>query len=566
MFYPSGKNKIHLLFTMTVLLFIAGQSGNSYAQGPAPDNFTIDPVNSIATWNVPDTSNSGELLGYMTFIDGNTIAIITDTVFDYGYFWYGSTHVAGVASVYNTGLSDTIEEEFVSEYLIPPTNLEGTETELHAYLSWDHPIYIENKKLNPDSIPANLLGYNIYRDGDSIDRVYYPTNEYWDDPVGPFIGTHNYSIKAVYLLIPYGFPGQTGNSGEEGPVEVIIASCCGLPFLDDFSSGTFTQWYDVYCDNWIINQNSGNPAPAAQFQAHDTLIDYFCGFETWDMGRDYEDIIIEMEFDLKLDDISASGTEYFKLFIHSPDTMYEAFQISNNGSFGWTHFVVDVSEFTRNNPDYTFYFAANGENGSNISNWLLDNIEARLYCPAPYDLIAELEPPYVHLEWQSPDTMSGGKNRELAGYHIYREENNSGEWDLLNENPIPETTYTDELDENAFYAYFVKVVFNISEAEICTSDSSNNAHVSAYAGMKEQTQQNGIRIYPNPAHEKIKVVSQWEIKSLQLINAMGKIIHRINNPGKNSINIALDGLTGGLYYLEVKGQHQHAVKKIMISP
>jgi hypothetical protein len=65
-------------------------------------------------------------------------------------------------------------------------------------------------------MPDNLLGYNVYRDGDFVAYTpqtpagdFVPQN-YVDEGLQP--GIYNYTVTAVYDLTPYGFAGETGES------------------------------------------------------------------------------------------------------------------------------------------------------------------------------------------------------------------------------------------------------------------------------------------------------------------------------------------------------------------
>ena len=82
-------------------------------------------------------------------------------------------------------------------------------------------------------------------------------------------------MTAVYDLTPYGFPGETGESMEEGPAKVMVDFCYDLEFMETWALGNFddNNWTDRRA-NWSINGQTGNPAPAAEFTWDPIQTDY----------------------------------------------------------------------------------------------------------------------------------------------------------------------------------------------------------------------------------------------------------------------------------------------------
>ena len=99
--------------------------------------------------------------------------------------------------------------------LYPPLNAGVDQVECCIYVHWQKP-------LTPTgTIPAGLIGYNVYRGGSFIN--YRPGEDslnYFD--CGIDYGTYTYSITAKYDLTPYGLPGQFGESSPAGPITIVF--------------------------------------------------------------------------------------------------------------------------------------------------------------------------------------------------------------------------------------------------------------------------------------------------------------------------------------------------------
>lgn len=77
-------------------------------------------------------------------------------------------------------------------------------------------------------------------------------------------------------------------------------------------------------------------------------------------------------------------------------------------------------------------------------------------------------------------------------------------------------------------------------------------------GFNENSLKNNIKVYPNPATEKINVESALEIK-LTITDLVGKII--IAESAVNSINVS--ALTPGIYFLNIKSGNEQSVVKFI---
>ena len=70
-----------------------------------------------------------------------------------------------------------------------------------------------------------------------------------------------------------------------------------------------------------------------------------------------------------------------------------------------------------------------------------------------------------------------------------------------------------------------------------------------------------LKLYPNPATDKIHISSKMPISGLALYDVYGKLILTREN---NTKSIDVSRLNSGVYFLEVSSSTQKAVKKVMV--
>lgn len=91
-------------------------------------------------------------------------------------------------------------------------------------------------------------------------------------------------------------------------------------------------------------------------------------------------------------------------------------------------------------------------------------------------------------------------------------------------------------------------IFNLTSAgsyDIFVSKSQNIAHIS-----DADSEENGIKIYPNPASENTKIVGT-NLTSVSVYSVEGKILFTINTHPASELDIPLQGLDAGIYFLQI---------------
>lgn len=80
------------------------------------------------------------------------------------------------------------------------------------------------------------------------------------------------------------------------------------------------------------------------------------------------------------------------------------------------------------------------------------------------------------------------------------------------------------------------------------------------AGVK-QNKVDGLRLYPNPTHDKIYINAKEMIESIRVLDLSGRVIEEFL-PNKNEIQLDLSGTENGMYIIEIKGKNTVSYEKI----
>lgn len=257
---------------------------------------------------------------------------------------------------------------------------------------------------------GNLVSYNLYRDDVVVANIPKTENEYWDVNLMP--ATYCYDITAVYDLTPYGFPGTTGESIKEGTACVDLFYGFELPFSEDFTTGQFDVNLWTVGQNWVMDGQAGNPMPSAKFKWDPLLNDYSSSLESFYINGASVNTTtpykIWLDFDVKLDDRTASTNEKLTVELWNGSSWSELKEYANNGDFDWTSEHINISGGAKNNV-FKVRFRANGTMTGDIFYWAVDNIHmyAEYVLNPPLNLVATSEPTTpkndIRLNWEVPD-------------------------------------------------------------------------------------------------------------------------------------------------------------------
>jgi hypothetical protein len=511
-------------------------------------------------------------IDFWVFLDEAVDGVTETTDWNYSPLWYGKTYTASVAAHYSSGLSAKDYYTFTCEYLFPPRNLEGSAPDNAAILVWDPPVELwpssssENPRSLDDGLPANLLGYNIYRDGIFIQYEDHSggmePQTYVDEQLEP--GTYRYAVTGVYDLSPYGFAGETAESAEEGPADVVVDYCYDLEFIETWSIGSFenNEWTSDG-SNWSVSGQAGKPAPSVEFRWDPILTNYAVALESYPLcAAGLTEGTIWLDFDMAMFVVQPTGEEMLLVQVWNWEskTWATVAEYSNaDGNIDWRKEHLDIREQAMDKV-FRIRFMATGVNSVNIRSWYIDNIHVYRTCEGPVNLSAEPAPGEgILLVWQFPDytNIEAGINpeeglRELAGINIYRSVD-GGDYVLITAVTDGDEYFIseDNLIAGSLYCFKVSAVWQ-SGTDLCESELSNEACV-IWTGIGDAPGQDisGINIYPNPAKDKIFITSKDEMKRVTIFNPAGQPVLDRAIQGK-SLELSATSLPPGIYPVHVE--------------
>ncbi|MBP6871325.1 MAG: carboxypeptidase regulatory-like domain-containing protein [Bacteroidales bacterium] len=263
-------------------------------------------------------------------------------------------------------------------------------------------------------LPENILGYNVYRDMEFVAYTAHTPQEeyvmqgYVDENLDP--GIYMYSVTAVYDLARYGFPGETGESMHEGPVEVVVDYCFELEFMETWSLGNFddNNWL-TDGSNWSINGQEGNPEPVAEFTWDPILTNYAVNMESFPLcAQGLTEGAIWLDFDLKLESVQPTGMEMMNVQVWNWDSkVWSTVATYSNvdGSFDWMSEHLNIKSQAMDKV-FKIRFQAAGANSLDILSWFVDNIHVYRACDGVTELTADVNDLQlaIELNWIGPTT------------------------------------------------------------------------------------------------------------------------------------------------------------------
>lgn len=445
--------------------------------------------------------------------------------------------------------------------LYPPLNLQGSAVECNSYLHWQKP------QMPDGTTPAGLMGYYIYRDGMMVTYIsgadylsYYDYNME--------TGTFSYTITANYDLAFYGIPGQFGESPPAGPVTIALNCCCSMPFYEPWDLGSFTyqNWQFVPAQgNWAMNTSQGNPAPSAVFNSTPAIQNYDVTMKSMSLQCEHWICAdIYLEFDYKLVDIATGGTEKLIVEYFMDNTWFTAVEVKNEGSTGWIHQKVDISQVC--GKTCRLGFKVTGPNSTNISNWSVDNIKLSPVCKGPASCNYIKTGNVITLFWQPPPCDNPAV---VAGYNVYRTLNATGlpPFIKLNNAMISSLEYNDAIPStisNAHYKYVITGVQKVIATNELLCEAPCDTLVVDYISGIKQLNNDAFDIYPNPAVDLINVKSSRAVESWELFDIIGTKVLQNKVEYLTDFSIPVGAIPSGIYLVRIKNAAGTFISKVTV--
>ncbi|MCX6250139.1 MAG: choice-of-anchor J domain-containing protein [Bacteroidetes bacterium] len=350
------------------------------------------------------------VLGYNFYLQNILLGFTSDTTFSIpeNDVQYGGNYTACVQAVYGSGSSSRICCPFTSNYLVPPTGLQGTGIQNSALLTWNKPV------LDTTSLPPpGLVGYYIYRGGLIHDSVMQPdTLHYYDYGLDP--GTYFYDITAKYDLASYGFPGQYDQSMKDGPDSVVINYGYLLPFLETWDQATFgyQNWiFDPDQGNWNISASEGNPPPCAVFSGDPPRLNYASALESSVLNAiGVNCATVWLDYDCRILNNTPAGTEKLSVGVYYNNIWHGIAEYKNDQDQNW--FPVHKNISAVSGKPFRIRFLAEGLNSAELQSWTIDNIHVYGISFPARDLSAGAEGVGIRLTWNPPKCTVGNPLNE----------------------------------------------------------------------------------------------------------------------------------------------------------
>ena len=229
---------------------------------------------------------------------------------------------------------------------------------------------------------------------------------YTDEAIPP--GIYQYGATALYDLTSLGYPGETGESMVLS-LECTVDYGHSLPFLETWDSGSFeTNLWITDSENWSVADQEGKPSPCARFSGEPGLENYLVALESYPFVADTITVgQFYIDFDLKLDDDTQSGTEELSIQVWNWESqIWNSVKIYSNvdGPYDWIGEHIDITEYSIASV-FKVRFLASGENSVNLNDWLIDNIYIYNTCNPPTNLQIQIDAVNegLLLQWDRPE-------------------------------------------------------------------------------------------------------------------------------------------------------------------
>jgi hypothetical protein len=263
------------------------------------------------------------------------------------------------------------------------------------------------------SAGSGLLGYNAYQNigGNDIAPPQYVPGP---DSLHTYFfnlnpGIQCFDVRAKYDLTAFGFTGTAESLNEiPGPACTDLIYGYPLPFWEPWNGGSLGYQGWTAGSNWSYTPAIGNPAPSANFTWQPILSNYTSSLTTPTIdASEWTCANIWLDFDYKLDDRNANGSELMDIDLMWGNKWYKKAELANNGTVNWTSQHIDIS--AAKGQGLKVRFRANGSNTQNILNWYIDNVHIYGICARPVSLNNTQSHDTINLTWSPPTCGPNGQ-------------------------------------------------------------------------------------------------------------------------------------------------------------
>jgi len=151
--------------------------------------------------------------------------------------------------------------------------------------------------------------------------------------------------------------------------------------------------------------------------------------------------------------------------------------------------------------------------------------------------------------WAIDDCTIGTKKLGFAGdqpyYDIYRKSAEGTVFSKINPLPVSDTAYIDTNLPQGLYKYYIQIVNRDCDLAL----TSDTVTIDVITLVPRRNGSAGIIIYPNPAHDYIRIKSTDPLVSITLTGMRGEVVSEMDAMGKKEIVLSMENLEPGVYVL-----------------
>ncbi|RLD42946.1 MAG: hypothetical protein DRI86_10810 [Bacteroidetes bacterium] len=537
-----------LIILLTVIALQINAQTKSILDEAVPENFYVIPA-GFATW---DAIENDDFQFYKIWLNSTFIADVDTNFFQYNEeeLISGETYIAEVQALYNSGVSDKVNFEFVylpcdsfpNHTMVDAYNLEGFDEVLITWSDYPQPELIEINQGYGEGVNGQYQSFNygygvVFNLAGYPDAVIHSANFYhksWGN-----LGTWDYKIhiidwvnkQTIAIIGPYQ---TTDNDTWENDIELGDIGVEGITEIGIFMEPMGNVSDDAYpC---IAGDNFDDPQGSTivnlsnlQDYSSSTIGNFLLSIDIYTYnGKNRE--TIRLGTNIYIDDSIIA-------FVPEPDTFYIIEEAPQYGF--WDLCITSVYSNDEGNHNWN----------SCYGDLCINDIGIPWPCLAPENLEADYN--YnngvftVHLYWDAPQNNP----QEILGYNIIRD--GSVVYDTL----IQNTSYVDNISYG-YYCYHVVSVY--SE---CISEESNETCIFPWAVNNIDTK---VSVFPNPTKDNIRVNSKSTISGIKIYNRLGVLCKSIDQIHTLEYMLDVSNLETGVYILEIGTKTDTQKTKIII--
>jgi len=371
--------------------------------------------------------------------------------------------------------------------------------------------------------------------------------------------TKFYPVKAqlMNLILSFAFAISSVTYSLAGSGLNDVAS---LPFFEDWSSGSFSRNGWTAGENWVVYGQMGTPLPAVKFQWNPPQSSYNSSLESRWFETPSKNAAVNskiwLDFNLALSDKTSSGNEKMVAEVWGGENWIAVAILKNNGSFSWKTQHIDITGKVRGNA-FKIRFTAMGDDSKDIINWMIDNISLKV---AENSSSSQTLP---EVQQNDVPLNNADASRDLVGYNIYRRQYLDpmpggwtilSPWSKINFSPITVREYWDLNVPYNCYDYYVTAVYTEGESGPSNIDAWN----CPYEGVGENEAPE-IRLYPNPATTYINMEFSYDMRNINIYNALGLLIFQKNIENDKLIILQTGNWAAGAYIVKFMDADRNCV-------